>query len=183
MSIMLRSRLMAEAWWRSVNRSLWVYHTLPLEAVEFWSLFKSSIVSNNGFVQSAFFPLSFRWFGLYLLWWWWDITGWVLIIRLLLRIGLVSLRSPGLEAYTLLELMMRSGLKTGNRFLLMMDEVSYILYGICSTIWLFLLIRGKNDTRSRSCTKSLPFCVRRLGHNFNRSVPVSMRVIYCESFP
>lgn len=38
------------------------------------------------------------------------------------------LHSAGLEAYTPPELMMRYGLKTGNRFLLMKDEVTDVLY-------------------------------------------------------
>ena len=38
------------------------------------------------------------------------------------------LHSLGLEAYTPPELMMRYGLKTGNRFLLMKDEVTDVLY-------------------------------------------------------
>jgi len=50
------------------------------------------------------------------------------------------LRSPGLEAYTQSKhiMMMRSGLKTGNRLLFMTDEVTYIPY-ICLAFWPFSL--------------------------------------------
>ena len=87
-----------------------------------------------------------------------------------------SLRSPGLEAYTCLEPMMRSGLKTGNPFLLATYEVTGNLYK-CSGIWPFLWIgRSTEDaqkekyTASRSCAKSLPFHFRIvLGQNVNKN--------------
>jgi len=50
----------------------------------------------------------------------------------------VSLHSSSLEAYTRLELIMRYRVKMGNRFLLMKDEVTNVLY-ICSATWPFLL--------------------------------------------
>ena len=54
-------------------------------------------------------------------------------------LGFMALsRFGGVLEYTRLELMMRSGLKTGNRFLLMTDEVTYILC-LCSAFWPFLL--------------------------------------------
>ena len=49
------------------------------------------------------------------------------------------LHSSCLEAYTLPELLMRCGLRTGNRFLLVKDDVTYVLY-ICPAIYLFLLV-------------------------------------------
>ena len=61
---------------------------------------------------------------------------------------------------------MRSGLKTGNWFLLMKDEVTYFLY-ICSAIWPFLWLISKIDTANRNYMKSLQFRVYPLGYNFN----------------
>ena len=61
---------------------------------------------------------------------------------------------------------MRSGLKTGNWFLLMKDEVTYVPY-ICSAIWPFLRLISKIDTANRNYTKSLQLRVYLLGYNFN----------------
>ena len=113
------------------------------QSVEFVSMILSSIVHKQRLCGMCFFPISFFPVGLHPSWWW-DSFGWVLIIGRLFRIGQASLYSLSLEAYTGQELMMRYGLKMGNRFLLMKDEVTHVLY-ICLAIWPFLLADRKQE--------------------------------------
>ena len=113
------------------------------QSVEIVSMILSSIVHKQRLCRMSFFPISFFPVGLHPSWWW-DSFGWVLIIGRLFRIGQASLYSLSLEAYTGQELMMRYGLKMGNRFLLMKDEVTHVLY-ICLAIWPFLLADRKQE--------------------------------------
>ena len=82
---------------------------LKLYTASVWNFMSLSSIVLTGKQQlclKRFLPKLFCLTGQYLLWW--DITGWVIIIGRLSCIGWASLRSPGLEAYTLWELMMRS---------------------------------------------------------------------------
>ena len=95
--------------------------------LNFWSLSKFSIVLEKRLCLKRFFPISFRSIGLCLLWWW-DILGWVLIIERLVRMARLHCALQVWRCILGWNSWCVMGQKTGNRLILMMDEVTYILY-------------------------------------------------------
>ena len=100
----------------------------------------SSIVLKHLLSIRCFLPMSLRCIRFYLLWWW-DITNWMMIIgRLSYRLGFIARSKFGGVCFVGTH--DTFGLRTGNRFLLLIDEVTYTFY-ICSVVWPFLWTSNK----------------------------------------